>query len=95
MESCGVTYTLTKLFDADFRNKKDKFQPFNPHNQQSSSMMKLDPDFEQLLDYPLCEELALRHRVVSQEMRQLLHTEQRKYSIQLKVMLFCVEFSKK
>lgn len=81
MESCGVSYVLSKTIDADTRNK----QPFNPYQPSVASVLKLDPAFDQLLDFGECEELASRHPVVTQEMRQLLHTEQRKLSIQLKV----------
>jgi hypothetical protein len=85
MESCGISYVLSKTIDADTRNKPaDGFKPFNPY-QPSVMLLKLDPAFDQLLDYTACEELASRHGVVSQEMRQLLQTEQRKLSIQLKV----------
>jgi hypothetical protein len=91
MESCGTSYVLSKTIDADTRNKAaDGFKPFNPY-QPSVMLLKLDPAFDQLLDYTACEELASRHGVVSQEMRQVLQTEQRKLAIQLKVTLHCAQ----
>lgn len=108
MESCGISYTLTKIFDAGAANKgNNPFKPFRPYgqnngtnnagaggaagggggwgNQNNELVLMLDPAFDQLLQYGECEELASRHLPVSPEMRQILHAEQRKYSIQLKV----------
>jgi hypothetical protein len=84
MESCGISYLLGKAVEVE-KKPEGGYKPFVPYGQQNNLVLKLDPAFEQLLEYPECEELALRHRQVSQEMRQLLHTEQRKLSIQLKV----------
>ena len=58
---------------------------FNSYNNNQDLVLKLDPAFDQLLLYPECEELVHRRAPVSAEMRQILYTEQRKYSIQLKV----------
>jgi hypothetical protein len=57
------------------------------HNagQEATMTLQLDPAFDQLLQYTECEALDVRHFPVSQDMRQLLYTEQRKYAIQLKV----------
>lgn len=109
MESCGISYTLTKIFDAGAGTKgNNPFKPFRPYgqsnanggnnsaggasgsggawgNQSNELVLMLDPAFDQLLQYGECEELASRHLPVSAEMRQILHAEQRKYSIQLKV----------
>lgn len=86
MESCGISYVLSKTIDADSRHsKKDGFKPFNPYQSGNTMLLKLDPAIDQLLEYSECDELASRHTPVSQEMRQLLQTEQRKLSIQIKV----------
>jgi len=120
MEGCGVSYTLSKVIEAEptkynnnnsnshsqynnntsakpytsnstntntshtnSYNNTSKFTPYN--NNTTDVILKLDPAFDELLVYPECEELVGRHIPVVPEMRQVLYTEQRKHSIQIKV----------
>ena len=85
MESCGLSYSFTKVIEATDTDKYGKKTSFVPYNREPVMMLKLDPAFDQLLLYSECEDLEHRHRAVCPEMRQVIYGEQRKYSIQLKV----------
>ena len=66
-------------------DKSSSFHASLPYANQY--MLVLEPAIHQLLEYTDCDELSNRHVVMSQELRQLINAELRKFSIVAKVSL--------
>ena len=63
----------------------EKSSSFHALPYTNQYMLVLEPAIHQLLEYTDCDELSNRHVVMSQELRQLINAELRKFSIIAKV----------
>jgi len=63
----------------------EKSSSFHSLPYANQYMLVLEPAIHQLLEYTDCDELSNRHVVMSQELRQLINAELRKFSIVAKV----------
>lgn len=106
MESVGLSYAPCRV-EVDARSSvyQNKFQRPNAQTQYvdagtggythgSKTSLQLEPAINLLVQFevePAPEELIARHLEVSNDLRHLLFTEQKKYSVQLKIAQCAVE----